>query len=34
VRVAPLNLGGTVRQKNTVDFTWAVIGDPVLGDDL
>lgn len=34
VRVAPLNLGGTVRQKNTVDFTWAIIGDPVLGDDL
>jgi hypothetical protein len=34
VRVAPLNLGGDVKKKNTTDFTWTVIGDPVLGDDL
>jgi hypothetical protein len=34
VRVAPLNLGGSVKQKNTTEFTWAIIGDPVLGDDL
>ena len=33
-RVAPLNLGGDVKVKNTTDFTWTVIGDPVLGDDL
>ena len=34
VRIAPLNLGGDVKKKNTTDFTWAIIGDPVLGDDL
>ena len=34
VRIAPLNLGGDVKKKNTTDFTWTVIGDPVLGDDL
>jgi hypothetical protein len=34
VRVAPLNLGGTVKQKNTTEFTWAIIGDPVLADAL
>jgi hypothetical protein len=33
-RIAPLNLGGDVRTKNTTEFTWAIIGDPVLGDDL
>ena len=33
-RIAPLNLGGDVKKKNTTDFTWAIIGDPVLGDDL
>jgi hypothetical protein len=33
-RVAPLNLGGDVKVKNTTDFTWSIIGDPVLGDDL
>ena len=33
-RVAPLNLGGDVKKKNTTDFKWTVIGDPVLGDDL
>jgi hypothetical protein len=33
-RVVPLDIGGDVKVKNTVDFTWAVIGDPVLGDDL
>jgi hypothetical protein len=34
VRVAPINLGGTVKTRNTSDFTWSIIGDPVLGDDL
>jgi len=33
-RITPLNLGGDVRTKNTTEFTWAIIGDPVLGDDL
>jgi hypothetical protein len=33
-RIAPLNLGGDVRQKNTTEFTWGIIGDPVLGESL
>ena len=33
-RIAPLNLGGDVKKKNTTDFTWAIIGDPVLGETL
>lgn len=34
VRIAPLNLGGDVKTKNTTEFTWAISGDPVLGADL
>ena len=34
VIVDPLELGGDVKKKNTTEFTWAVIGDPVLGDEL
>jgi hypothetical protein len=34
VRIAPLNLGGDVKTKNTTEFSWAVIGDPALGEDL
>ena len=33
-RIAPLNMGGDVKKKNTTDFTWAIIGDPVLGETL
>ena len=34
VTVDPLELGGDVKAKNTVDFEWSVVGQPVLGDDL
>jgi hypothetical protein len=34
VRVAPLDLGGDVKQKNTTDFEWSCIGEPALGADL
>src|SRR5687768_5234055 len=30
VRVVPLALGGDVDVRNTSDFTWAIIGTPVL----
>ena len=32
--VDPLELGGDVKAKNTVDFEWVVVGTPVLGTDL
>jgi hypothetical protein len=32
--VDPLEIGGDVKQKNTVDFEWAVVGQPVLGAAL
>lgn len=32
--VDPLELGGDVKTKNTVDFTWLVVGQPTLGADL
>jgi len=32
--VDPLELGGDVKKKNTTDFEWAVVGQPVLGTDL
>jgi hypothetical protein len=32
--VDPLELGGDVKKKNTTDFEWAVVGQPVLGVDL
>ncbi len=34
VRISPLKVGGTVRSKPTSDFTWACIGEPVLGTQL
>ena len=34
VIVDPLELGGDVKAKNTTDFEWVVVGDPVLGADL
>lgn len=34
VIVDPLELGGDVKTKNTTDFEWVVVGDPVLGTDL
>lgn len=34
VRVAPLNAGGDVKTKPTVDFEWACIGEPTLAHDL
>lgn len=32
VRIVPLTLGGDVDARNTSDFTWAIIGTPVLAD--
>lgn len=34
VRVAPLNAGGDVKTRPTVDFEWACIGEPVLSHGL
>jgi hypothetical protein len=34
VVVDPLEVGGDVKKKNTVDFEWECVGTPVLGDDL
>jgi hypothetical protein len=34
VIVDPLELGGDVGAKNTTDFEWTLVGDPILGDDL
>jgi hypothetical protein len=33
-RVRPLNAGGDVKTKPTVDFEWACIGEPVMAHDL
>lgn len=32
VRVAAIKLGGPVKKRNQSDFTWKIIGTPVLGD--
>jgi hypothetical protein len=34
VIVDPLEVGGDVKKKNTVDFEWVVVGTPTLGADL
>jgi hypothetical protein len=34
VTIDPLELGGDVNAKNSVDFEWGIVGDPVLGTDL
>lgn len=32
VRIDPITLGGDVKVRNTSDFSFKIIGDPVLGD--
>lgn len=32
VRISPVNLGGDVKTRNKSDFSFAFVGDPVLGD--
>lgn len=34
VIVDPLELGGDVDAKNTTEFEWVIVGEPVLGTDL
>ena len=34
VKVRPLEVGGDVKVKNTVDFEWPIIGTPVLSASL
>lgn len=34
VRLSPLKVGGEVKTKPTADFTWACIGEPILGAGL